>query len=71
MHLDVSCIIHTVEFISVQTFGKRVGFKKKKNKKKKDVYRLSQFLQLVVHMYFVPVKLFILEIKGKKKKHLY
>lgn len=25
-----------------------------------------QFLKLVVHMYFVPVKLFILEIKGKK-----
>lgn len=35
-------------------------------KKKKRHTQAFQFLQLVVHMYFVPVKLFILEIKEKK-----
>lgn len=35
-------------------------------RKKKWHTQAVQFLQLVVHMYFVPVKLFILEIKGKK-----
>lgn len=41
---------------------------------KKRHTQAFQFLQLVVHMYFVPVKLFILDIKEKnlywKKKCL-
>ena len=69
VHLDVICIIHTVVFLSVQSiwnFLKLGGIWKRKKKKKKRHTQAFQFLQLVVHMYFVPVKLFILEIKEKK-----
>lgn len=70
VHLDVICIIHTVQlyiniyfsFCSITNFWNWVGFEKDKRHT-----QAVQFLQLVVHMYFVPVKLFILEIKGKKK----
>lgn len=74
VHLDVICIIHTVQlyiniyfsFCSITNFWNWVGFEKDKKRNTQAV----QFLQLVVHMYFVPVKLFILEIKGKKKSIL-
>lgn len=74
VHLDVICIIHTVQlyiniyfsFCSITNFWNWVGFEKDKKRHTQAV----QFLQLVVHMYFVPVKLFILEIKGKKKSIL-
>lgn len=47
---------------SISIFWNWVGFEKEK----KRHTQAFQFLQLVVHMYFVPVKLFILEIKEKK-----
>lgn len=74
MHLDVICIIHTVQlyiniyiFRSVQLQIFETGWDLKKTKDKIRHTQAVQFLQLVVHMYFVPVKLFILEIKGEKK----
>lgn len=58
VHLGVICK-HTV--VSVyQLFW--TGWDLKKTKWQKQAF---QFLQLVVHMYFVPVELFILEIKEK------
>lgn len=64
VHLDVICK-HKVVFLlkSVSVFWNRVGFEKEEKKWHTQAF---QFLQLVVHMYFVPVKLFILEIKEKK-----
>lgn len=66
VHLDVICIIHTVVFLFSWyyfffLFLKKLGgiWRRKENT------QAFQFLQLVVHMYFVPVKLFILEIKEK------
>lgn len=51
-------------FCSVNiNFLKLGGIWKRKKKRHTQAF---QFLQLVVHMYFVPVKLFILEIKEKK-----
>jgi len=57
VHLDVICI-HTLVFCS--TFWTGWDFKKYMTKT-----QAFQFLQLVVHMYFVPVELFILEIKER------
>lgn len=37
-------------------------------KKKKKITQAFLFLQLIVLMHFVPVELFILEIKKKKKE---
>lgn len=48
---------------SISIFWNWVGFEKEKKRRHTQAF---QFLQLVVHMYFVPVKLFILEIKEKK-----
>lgn len=62
MHLDVICIIHTVGFFLFRQYFFETGWALKKEKKS----QAFQFLQLVVHMYFVPVELFILEIKEKK-----
>lgn len=62
VHLDVICIIHTVVF-SVQSIS--IFWKTGWDLRKKRHTQAFQFLQLVVHMYFVPVKLFILEIKEK------
>lgn len=50
---------------SISIFLKLGGIWKRKEKKNRHT-QAFQFLQLVVHMYFVPVKLFILEIKEKK-----
>lgn len=50
-------------FSQYQFFWNWVGFEKETKKRHTQAF---QFLQLVVHMYFVPVTLFILEIKGKK-----
>lgn len=50
-------------FFSVQSIS--IFWKTGWDLRKKDT-QAFQFLQLVVHMYFVPVKLFILEIKEKK-----
>lgn len=52
-------------FSRYRFFWNWVGFEKRKEKKNRHT-QAFQFLQLVVHMYFVPVKLFILEIKEKK-----
>lgn len=65
-------LYHTDRRSSVQSksfffFKYWVGFEEKKKKRPTQAF---QFLQLVVNMYFVPVKLFILEIKGKKKSIL-
>lgn len=68
MHLDVICIIHTVVVFFFCLVGisfsflflNWVGFEEEEKNT-----QAFQFLQLVVHMYFVPVKLFILEIKEK------
>lgn len=65
MHLDVICIIHTVVFLFSHYQFFETGWDLKRKKKKRHT-QAFQFLQLVVHMYFVPVKLFILEIKEKK-----
>lgn len=62
MHLDVICIIHSTFIFYVQLKFFENGWDLKKKKKHTQAV---QFLQLVVHMYFVPVKFFILEIKGK------
>lgn len=39
--------------------------------KKKKITQAFLFLQLIVLMHFVPVELFILEIKKKKRKFLW
>lgn len=52
-------------FCSVNINFFETGWDLKKRQKKRHT-QAFQFLQLVVHMYFVPVTLFILEIKGKK-----
>lgn len=65
-------LYHTDRRSSVQSksffFFLNTGWDLKKKKKRPT--QAFQFLQLVVNMYFVPVKLFILEIKGKKKSIL-
>lgn len=73
VHLDVIRIIHTVVFLFSWYFSfffLKLGGIWRRRKKNTQAF---QFLQLVVHMYFVPVKLFILEIKEKslywKKKN--